>query len=81
MEQYIATFHTHLSALRSSRTLAAAGIRASMMPVPRKVSSSCGTCVSYEADEPMVACMDEDAESIFVREGEEFRAVHHFEEE
>jgi len=24
------------------------GISAKLMPVPRKVSSSCGTCVSYE---------------------------------
>lgn len=65
MEQYIATFHTHLSALRTSRTLAARGIPARMMPVPRKVSSSCGTCVSYEAAKPMSDCMDEDAENIY----------------
>lgn len=65
MEQYIATFHTHLAALRTSRTLTARGIPARMMPVPRKVSSSCGTCVSYEAAGPMAECMDEDAESIF----------------
>lgn len=65
MEQYIATFHTHLAALRTSRTLTARGIPARMMPVPRKVSSSCGTCVSYEAAEPMTECMDEDTESIF----------------
>ena len=80
MDHYIATFHTHLSALRTSRTLTAQGYRANMMPVPRKVSSSCGTCVSYEAPDPMVSQMDEDAESIFIKEGDEYRMVHTFEE-
>ena len=50
MTRYIATFHTHLAALRSSRSLTAAGIAAQMTPVPRKLSSSCGTCVRYEGE-------------------------------
>ena len=45
MKEYIATFHTHLSALMTSRTLTGLGVQARMMPVPRKLSSSCGTCV------------------------------------
>ena len=81
MDHYVTTFHTHLSALRTSRTLTAKGVSARMMPVPRKVSSSCGTCVSYEAENPMVEYMDEDAESIFVKEGDGYRMVHTFEEE
>lgn len=81
MDHYITTFHTHLSALRTSRTLTAKGVPANMMPVPRKVSSSCGTCVSYQAETPMVECMDEDAESIFIKEDDGYRMVHTFEEE
>ena len=50
MIEYIATFHTHLSALMTSRNLTALGVRAQMMPVPRKLSSSCGTCVRYLAE-------------------------------
>ena len=80
MDHYIATFHTHLSALRTSRTLAAKGLSARMMPVPRKVSSSCGTCVSYEADVPMAECMDEDVESIFRAAGDGYELVVTFEE-
>ena len=45
MKEYIATFHTHLSALMTSRSLTGLGVQARMMPVPRKLSSSCGTCV------------------------------------
>lgn len=30
------------------------GLNAKEMPVPRTLSSSCGTCVSYEAIEPVM---------------------------
>ncbi|QNL45378.1 DUF3343 domain-containing protein [Oscillibacter hominis] len=65
MSLYIATFHTHLSALMTSRTLAGQGIRARMMPVPRKLSSSCGTCIRYEAEGPNLAAMDVDVERVY----------------
>ena len=65
MREYIATFHTHLSALMTSRSLTALGVRAQMMPVPRKLSSSCGTCVRYFSDEPNLDVMDEDVEGVY----------------
>lgn len=65
MKEYIATFHTHLAALMTSRSLTALGIRAQMMPVPRKLSSSCGTCVRYHAGDPQLAAMDEDVEAVY----------------
>ena len=65
MKEYIATFHTHLSALLTSRKLTALSVRAQMMPVPRKLSSSCGTCVRYWAQEPHLAAMDADVEAVY----------------
>jgi hypothetical protein len=65
MREYIATFHTHLSALMTSRSLTALGVRAQMMPVPRKLSSSCGTCVRYLAEDPNLGAMDEDVEAVY----------------
>lgn len=65
MQQYIATFHTHLSALLTSRALQSAGCTARMAPVPRILSSSCGTCVRYEAEEAMLSSMDEDVERVY----------------
>lgn len=62
---YLATFHTHLSAMRSCRALQTAGLTASMEPVPRKLSSSCGTCVRYEAESPHTDLLDRDAEAVF----------------
>ena len=65
MTYFVVTFHTHLSALLTARALQAAGIPAKMMPVPRKLSSSCGTCVRYESAEPEQARLDADFEAVY----------------
>lgn len=75
MKEFIATFHTHLSALMTSRKLTGIGVRARMMPVPRKLSSSCGTCVYYQSDDPHAEVMDEDMESIYEVTGKEQYAL------
>ena len=71
MKEYIATFHTHLSALMTSRALTELGIQARMMPVPRKLSSSCGTCVRYLAADANLSAMDEDVEAVYEKIGKE----------
>ena len=71
MREFIATFHTHLSALMTSRSLTALGVRAQMMPVPRKLSSSCGTCVRYLSEDPHLGSMDEDVEAVYEKVGKE----------
>jgi hypothetical protein len=53
MNEYIATFHSHFGALTYCKALEKQGIAAKLMPVPRKVSSSCGTCVYYEHIAPV----------------------------
>lgn len=72
---YIATFHTHLSAMLSCRAMTAAGICARMAPVPRAVSSSCGTCVLYSHGDPALSCLDEDAEAVYEQLEEQYRPV------
>ena len=37
-----------------------------MMPVPRALSSSCGTCVLYSAEDAYTEAMGEDCESVFI---------------
>ena len=71
MKEYIATFHTHLSALMTSRSLTGLGVQARMMPVPRKLSSSCGTCVRYLAEDAHLSAMDEDVEAVYEKIGKE----------
>ena len=50
MNSYIATFHSHFGALSYCKALEKQGLAVKLMPVPRKASSSCGTCVYYEHD-------------------------------
>ena len=40
--EYIAIFFTHSGAIRCNKLFEASGIKNSLMPVPRKISSSCG---------------------------------------
>ena len=49
MDALTATFVSHFGAMRFCRQCASAGWDARLMPVPRALSSSCGTCVRYEA--------------------------------
>ncbi len=44
----IATCFSHFGAIRFKRLCDEEGWSARMMPVPRDLSSSCGTCVRYE---------------------------------
>ena len=47
---YIATFFSHYGAMHCKKLCEKTGIPAKMMPVPRMLSSSCGTCVRMEAE-------------------------------
>ena len=77
MKDYVATFHTHLSALMTNRNLQKSGVNARMMPVFRKLSSSCGTCVVYRAEGPRLEQMDEDVEGVYEITGaEEYRLLY-----
>lgn len=65
MMDYIATFHTHFSAVKTHRSLGAAGVEAVMMPTLRALSSSCGTCVAFQADRDMRECLDGEYECLY----------------
>ena len=43
-----ATFFSHFGAMSYYNSIIKQGISAKLMPVPRRVSSSCGTCLYYE---------------------------------
>lgn len=74
MSTYIATFYSHSGAIRFNRELKKLGISGVMKPVPRKVSSSCGTCVQFEA-ETLPPVSDEEIEGLYCRKGDEYEAV------
>ena len=80
MMDYIATFHTHVAALKTHRSFRQKGIQARMAPVPRKISSSCGTCVFYKAEDPCYASLDEDAEAVYSVTDDNITTLRLFEE-
>lgn len=47
---YIATFYSHFGAIRFKKLCDTRHLEAKIMPVPRNLSSSCGTCVRYSCD-------------------------------
>lgn len=47
---YIATFYSHFGAVRFKKECKKENITAEAMPVPRDLSSSCGTCVKFETE-------------------------------
>ena len=47
MEDYIATFFSHFGAMAFKKKCDKEGYPAVIMPVPRNLSSSCGTCVKF----------------------------------
>lgn len=79
MKQYLATFHTHLAALMTHRTLTSKGLTARMAPVPRKISSSCGTCVFYQGEDPRYGDLDQDTEAVYCLDGPQPELLKEFE--
>ncbi|RIW10962.1 DUF3343 domain-containing protein [Veillonella parvula] len=49
--KYIATFYSHFGAIRFKREAPEGVTNIELRPVPRDLSSSCGTSASFEADE------------------------------
>jgi len=74
MNRYIATFYSHFGAMSYYGSITKQGISAKLMPVPRKVSSSCGTCVSYEhpvavdLDDCELECVYKDVDNVLMCE-------------
>ncbi|MBQ6077679.1 MAG: DUF3343 domain-containing protein [Clostridia bacterium] len=76
---YIATFYTQAAALLTNRALKKHGVQSKAGPVPRELSSSCGTCVHYTADAPMLEVLDEDLESVYEKGPSGYKLLLHHE--
>lgn len=72
--EYIATFYTHFAAQSFARRLKKQGLEAKLMPTPRAVSASCGSCVRF-ATEDFLPLLVEDTEAVFRTEGERYIEV------
>lgn len=81
MEEYIATFYSHFGAIRFKRSCEAAGLPAAVMPVPRNLSSSCGTCVKFQArGESSIPEKNEEMEQIVLVTDRGFQQIYQAED-
>lgn len=70
---YVATFYAHIGAVRFNKLQKELGNESRMMPVPRSLSSSCGTCVQYSCEVPIPegAMTDEIEQIVLLNRSEE----------
>lgn len=64
MKEYIATFYSHYGALCFKKNCEKLGLSAVIMPVPRNLSSSCGTCVRFQSSDRDFPEKNEELEQI-----------------
>ncbi|MFA6844748.1 MAG: DUF3343 domain-containing protein [Sphaerochaetaceae bacterium] len=65
MKEFVATFFSHYAATRFAKKMSRHNLAFSLRPVPRSLSSSCGTCVVFEAEEPLMEGDVEEVEAIY----------------
>ena len=75
---YLATFHTHFDAMNYVRFLKKRGIAGALKPVPRKVSSSCGTCAVFDAgpEVDFVNFTREEVAGLYLLEGDRHTQIY-----
>ena len=77
MNTYIATFFMHFGSIRYERLCKSKGLEARTMPVPRSLSSSCGTCVRFECEDLSIFSeYPGELDKIALQEGNGYREVY-----
>ena len=71
----VATFFSHFGAMRCKKACDKAGISARMMPVPRMLSSSCGTCVRMEVENTEDIPRSDETEQIALEQADGYRII------
>lgn len=76
-QAFIATFYSHFAAMQFKKTAPADLTALQLMPVPRDLSSSCGTCVRFSATAAAVEALvlSDETEQIVVVVENGYRVV------
>ena len=72
MNSFVATFFTHYGAIKFHNECKNRSVESKMAPVPRRLASSCGTCVFFTAGSPSPAAGAEDLEACYLLAGGEY---------
>ncbi|MDR2572682.1 MAG: DUF3343 domain-containing protein [Oscillospiraceae bacterium] len=73
--EYIATFFSHFGAMSYCNALKEQDIAAKPIPVPKLISSSCGTCVYY-VSKYFIDMGDCELDSVFIKSNNVFECVY-----
>lgn len=76
MKIYIATFYSLYGASVFENMCQEKGWAAEMMPVPRRLSSSCGTCVRFETAEDPLEMITDEMEMLVEVLGEQYKKLY-----
>lgn len=74
--KYLATFFTHSGAIKYQAHLKNRNIPVELMPVPRKLSSSCGISARFEYEGDIRQMISEDIDSLFEIVGTDYRHLY-----
>ncbi|MDO4733138.1 MAG: DUF3343 domain-containing protein [Bacillota bacterium] len=77
MNEYAATFFTHYDAILFQRRAEEMSISGRLAPVPRKLSSSCGTCLLFSSSPEQMEQLagQGEFEQLAIREGSGYRTI------
>jgi len=73
---YLATFFTHCGAVKYQSYLKKNGIPVELMPVPRRLSSSCGISARFETSGDIRSMISEDIETLYEINGNEYKLIY-----
>lgn len=76
MQTYVAIFFSHYEATVFARALTKRGLAAKTLPVPRQVSSSCGTGVQFETAEDPASLATDGVDKMFRRDEGDYTLVY-----
>lgn len=74
--EYLATFFTHCGAVKYQNHLKKQSIPVELMPIPRKLSSSCGISARFVYDEDIRSMISEDIESLYIIENRNYTLIY-----
>lgn len=78
--EYIALFYTNSAAIKFAKYLKNAAYAGELIPLPRKLTSSCGVGVKFNFSGELAALISEEIEKVYAVRGQKYELVYCAEE-
>jgi Protein of unknown function (DUF3343). len=78
--EYIGLFYTNSSAIKFAKFLKRSNYDGELIPLPRKLTSSCGMGVKFHFTGNLSAIISEEIEKIYAVQGNQYELVYRAEE-